>query len=59
MLKLLKNIEKKDWIYVLFILILVVIQVWLELKLPDYMSNITSLVQTEGSQMSEILQNGG
>ncbi len=59
MLKLLKNIEKKDWIYVLFILVLVVIQVWLELKLPDYMSNITSLVQTEGSEMSEILQNGG
>lgn len=32
---------------------------WLELKMPDYMSEITKLVQTEGSQMSEILKNGG
>ena len=43
----------------LLIVILVVSQVWLELKLPDYMSEITRLVQTEGSEMVEILKNGG
>ena len=43
----------------LLIVILVISQVWLELKLPDYMSEITRLVQTEGSQMVEILKNGG
>lgn len=59
MLKLLKYLEKKDWVLMLVIVVLVVTQVWLELKLPDYMSEITSLVQTEGSQMSEILKNGG
>ena len=40
-------------------LVLVVTQVWLELKMPDYMSEITKLVQTEGSQMKDILVNGG
>ena len=34
-------------------------QVWLELKMPDYMSKVTILVQTEGSKMSDILINGG
>lgn len=33
-------------------------QVWFELKMPDYMSKVTVLVQTEGSKMSEILKNG-
>ena len=59
MLKLLRNLEKKDWLVMLIILALVVVQVWLELKLPDYMSEITQLVKTEGSEMSEILENGG
>ena len=57
--KLLKNLKKKDWVTVLIILALVVFQVWLELKMPDYMSAITRLVQTEGSKMSDILKNGG
>lgn len=59
MLKLLKNFTKKDWLLSILVVLLVVFQVWLDLKLPDYMSQITRLVQTEGSQMSEILQNGG
>ena len=37
----------------------IVLQVWLELTMPDYMSEITRLVQTEGSKMSEILTSGG
>ena len=48
MLKLLKNLNKKDWLYVFISAILIVFQVWLELKMPDYMSNITQLVQTKG-----------
>ena len=59
MLKLLKNLNKKDWLYVFISAILIVFQVWLELKMPDYMSNITQLVQTKGAAMSDILREGG
>ena len=59
MIKLFKNLEKRDWVFLLFGVIFIVIQVWLDLKLPDYMSSITMLVQTEGSAMSEILGEGG
>ena len=59
MFKLIKNFTKKEWILALMCLVLVVTQVWLELKMPDYMSEITKLVQTEGSQMKDILINGG
>lgn len=59
MLKLLKNFNKKDWILILIVVCLVIFQVWLDLKMPDYMSAITRLVQTEGSKWSEILKNGG
>lgn len=59
MLKLLKNLTKKDWILTLFSIILIIGQVWLELKMPDYMSEITVLVKKEGSQMKDILINGG
>ena len=58
MFKLLKNFTKRVWFLTICILILVIFQVWLDLKLPDYMSEITKLVQTEGSEMSEILKNG-
>ena len=59
MLKLLRNLTKKEWLYAIFCVILIVGQVWLELKIPDYMSEITVLVQTEGSKMSDIILNGG
>ena len=59
MLKLFKNLNKKDWLYVLICIILVVIGVWLELKMPDYMSKITQLVQTKGAEMCDILIQGG
>ena len=58
MLKLLKNLGKKEWLLMTISLVLIIAQVWLELKMPDYMSEITVLVQTEGSQMSEIITNG-
>ena len=44
--------------YIFFSLIFVVAQVWLDLKMPDYMSEITRLVQTPGSEMEDILTNG-
>ena len=59
MLKLLKDFNKKDWLIIFVALLLIVFQVWLDLKLPDYMSNITVLVQSEGSKMREILTEGG
>ena len=59
MIKLIKQFNKKDWGLAILSVILIVFQVWLDLKMPDYMSKITILVQTEGSQMPDILQNGG
>ena len=59
MFKLIKNFKKKDWLLIIVSIALIVMQVWLELKMPDYMSKVTVLVQTEGSKMSEILKNGG
>lgn len=58
MLKLIKNFTKKEWLIVFVCFILIFLQVWLELKMPDYMQEITVLVQTEGSKMSDILENG-
>lgn len=59
MFKLLKKLRKKDFLLILVCAGLIVFQVWLDLKLPDYMSEITQLVQTEGNTMSEILTAGG
>lgn len=59
MLKLLKNFTKKEWIIAFISFLLIFVQVWLELKMPDYMSEITVLVGTEGSKMSDIIMNGG
>ena len=58
MLKLLKNLNKRDYIYVFISAGLIVFQVWLELKMPDYMSNITQLVQTRGASINNILREG-
>lgn len=59
MFKLLKNIGLKEWLLTLVVFVLIFGQVWLELKMPDYMSEITVLVQTEGSEMKDIIKNGG
>ena len=58
MLKLLRNFSKKEWLFLLISIFLIFIQVWLELKMPDYMSKITILVQTEGTKMGPIIENG-
>ena len=59
MFKLFKNFTKKDYLLIFISFIFILVQVWLDLKLPDYMPEITKLVQTEGSKMSAILENGG
>jgi len=59
MIKLLNNLKKKDWLLIIFSFGLIILQVWLDLKMPDYMSEITVLVQSEGSSMNDILLNGG
>ncbi len=59
MFKLFNNFTKQDLLKIGVVIGLIVAQVWLDLKMPDYMSAITKLVQTEGSEMSEILKNGG
>ena len=58
MFKLLKVLNKKDAFRILLIIALVVCQVSLELRMPDYMSEVTVLVQTAGSKMVDILTNG-
>ncbi len=59
MLKLLKKLTAKDWMLAIIAFAFIIVQVWLSLTMPDYMSEITKLVQTQGSQMSDILLAGG
>ncbi|MDD3995153.1 MAG: ABC transporter ATP-binding protein [Bacilli bacterium] len=58
MIKLIKNLSKRDWIFIFISIGLIVVQVWLDLKMPDYMSEVTKLVQTEGSKIEEIIVQG-
>ncbi len=59
MLKLKKKLTAKDWMLAIVAFVFIIVQVWLSLTMPDYMSEITKLVQTQGSQMSDILLAGG
>lgn len=58
MLKIFKYLKLKEWAQAAISLVFIVIQVWLDLKLPDYMSDITRLVQTPGSAMSDVWEQG-
>lgn len=59
MLKLFKHFTKREWLGMGIIFILAVVQTWLTMTMPEYMSEITRLVQTEGSAMKDILAAGG
>lgn len=59
MLKIFKNLRKREWSLVALSLVFIVVQVWLDLKTPEYMAEITTLVQTEGSAMADVLIAGG
>ena len=54
-----RYINRRQWAMIAASIAFIVVQVWLDLKLPDYMSAITTLVQTEGSAMADILTQGG
>ncbi|MBQ4583601.1 MAG: ABC transporter ATP-binding protein [Bacilli bacterium] len=58
MFKLLKQLNSKNIFLVMVCIVFIIFQVYLDLKLPDYMSAITRLIQTEGSQMTAILKQG-
>ena len=57
--KIFQKMKKREWGMVLCSLVFIVAQVWLDLKMPEYMSTITTLVETPGSDLNEILLNGG
>ena len=60
MRRVLKTLKLKEWIYVVIGVGFIVLQVWLDLKMPDYMSKITELATSgAASGMSEIWKNGG
>ena len=59
MFRLLKRLKAAEWLQALVSLAFIVAQVWLDLKLPDYMSEITRLTQTPGSAISDIWLAGG
>ena len=56
MIKLFKNFNSKQMFFIFVSFIFIIIQVWLELRIPDYMSNITTLVQTGGTTGDIALQ---
>ena len=58
MIKLFKNLSKKDLLIIIVVMALIIFSVYLDLKMPEYMSDITVLVQTDGSKMEEILTAG-
>lgn len=58
MVKLLKQMRKKERIMILFAIILIIGQIYFELTMPDYMSELTLLIQSEGSKMADILPVG-
>lgn len=59
MVKLLKKLTWKDFILAAVAFVFIIVQVWLSLTMPDYMFEITKLVQTKGSKMNDILIAGG
>ena len=58
MFKLVKNLRKKEILFIILSITLIAVQVSLDLKIPDYMSEVTKLVQTAGSKMSDVIENG-
>ncbi len=55
MLSVLKRLNKKQIIFILISVIFIVFQVWLDLKLPDYMTDMTILIKTPGSAVIDLL----
>ncbi len=58
MLKLLHNLRRREWTMAAVCTVLILGQIYFDLSLPDYMSNLTVLIKTPGSTMSDILDTG-
>lgn len=58
MKKIFKNLTKKDLIYIVICILFIVLQVYLDLKLPDYMTDITKLIQSETNSLNKIIVKG-
>lgn len=66
MTKLLKQLKTREWLYALTALIFIIAQVWMDLKMPDYMNLITQIAQGGinaetglAYELSDIWKNGG
>ena len=59
MVSLFKHLKKKDWFLIVITIALIVVQVWLELKMPDYTKELTTIVQSGNASMSGVWKNGG
>lgn len=59
MLGLFKRLKWKDWLLIGISVGLIVVQVWLELKMPDYTKALTTMVQDGSATMSGVWENGG
>ena len=58
MLKLLRKMRRREWTMAILCAVLILGQIYFDLSLPDYMSNLTVLINTPGSTMSDILNTG-
>ena len=58
MLRLFRLLSKKEWLFVLLVAGFVVLSVWLDLKLPSYMSEITEKLYT-GASWQDLMAPGG
>ena len=59
MLKIFRNLKKRDVCFMLVCVLLVIAQVWLDLTMPDYTQKLTESVSAGSIEMSEVLKNGG
>jgi len=66
MFKLLKHLKPREWVYALIAVVFIIAQVWLDLKMPDYMNAITQIAQGginsetgAAYELSDIWANGG
>ncbi len=58
MLKLLRQMRRREWLMAAACTVCILGQIYFDLTLPDYMSNLTVLIKTPGSTMNQILQTG-
>ena len=59
MFRLFKNLSRKDILIILLCIVIMIFQVWIDLRLPEYMSEITKLIETNSNNISPIFKQGG